>query len=216
MVGIKRSLGGVILTLAVLLFFLSGCAKKEILNADTAQKESPVAAQEKADIAKRAVDRETAGRVKVEREAAEKARVERGAAFNDQGGSGGAKKAAANDLKVLAKDLHALIDINFDFDKSNLQDNARSILDKHAAWLNKNKAVKITIEGHCDERGTGEYNLALGQRRAEAAAKYLINMGIDAKRIKIISYGYEQPLDPGHNEAAWSKNRRGDFLIAEK
>ena len=93
---------------------------------------------------------------------------------------------------------------------------ARAIINKHAEWLNKNKGVKITIEGHCDERGTAEYNLALGERRAEAAAKYLINMGIDAKRIKTISYGLENPLDPGHNEEAWAKNRRGHFSVFDK
>jgi len=212
----KRSWVGVVLTLVMMLVFVFGCTKKEMLKEDTAQKEPPMAAQEKTDISKRAVDKDAAGRTKVEREAAEKARADREAASKDQAGGGGAKKAATNDLKALAKDLHELVDINFDFDKSNLSDNARTILDKHAAWLNKNKMVNITIEGDCDERGTAEYNLALGQRRAEAAAKYLINMGIDTKRIKVISYGHENPLDPGHNEAAWAKNRRGDFLIAEK
>jgi peptidoglycan-associated lipoprotein len=74
----------------------------------------------------------------------------------------------------------------------------------------------IVVEGHCDERGTAEYNLALGERRANAAAKFLVDMGIDAKRIKSISYGEELPLDPGHNEDAWARNRRAHFSASGK
>jgi OOP family OmpA-OmpF porin len=113
---------------------------------------------------------------------------------------------------------YELEDIRFDFDKFNLKAEARGILNRHAEWLNKNKDVALTIiiEGHCDERGTADYNMALGQRRASQAAKYLIGLGIDAGRITTISYGLERPLDPGHNEEAWAKNRRAHFVVSDQ
>lgn len=104
-------------------------------------------------------------------------------------------------------------DINFDFDKFNLKPEAREILKQHAAFLAKNTNKNVTIEGHCDERGTAEYNLALGERRAKEAMKYLQELGINGKRIKTVSYGKEKPLDPGHNEEAWAKNRRDYFVV---
>ncbi len=106
-----------------------------------------------------------------------------------------------------------LKDINFDFDKYNIRPGDGQILSGHAAFLLKNKEVKIVIEGNCDERGTAKYNLALGERRAKAAKKYLVNAGVASKRIKTISYGKERPLDPGHDEDAWAKNRRDHFVV---
>ena len=125
------------------------------------------------------------------------------------------KKEAATVSAATSEKAYELEDIHFDFDKFNLKAEAREILNRHAEWLNKNKDVKlaIIIEGHCDERGTADYNMALGQRRASQAAKYLIGMGIDAGRITTISYGLELPLDPGHNEEAWAKNRRAHFVV---
>ena len=82
-----------------------------------------------------------------------------------------------------------------------------------AAWLNQNQAIKLTVEGHCDERGTIDYNLALGQKRAEAVKSQLVKLGVKEERIKTISYGKEMPADPGHTEAAWAKNRRAHFKI---
>ena len=120
-----------------------------------------------------------------------------------------AKEAAA----VSTKGTYEMVDIHFAFDKFNLMDEARGTLSKHAEWLNKNKAVKIVVEGHCDERGTAEYNLALGERRANAVVKFLLDLGIDSQRIKAISYGAELPLDHGHNEEAWAKNRRVHFIV---
>jgi len=108
-----------------------------------------------------------------------------------------------------------LQDINFDFDKSNIRPDARVIMKANADMLLKNKNYNIIIEGHCDERGTAEYNMALGERRAQEAKKYLINLGVDASRMKTISYGEERPLDPGSNENAWAKNRRAHFVIIE-
>ncbi|HAJ27057.1 MAG TPA: hypothetical protein DCG53_07410 [Syntrophus sp. (in: bacteria)] len=108
-----------------------------------------------------------------------------------------------------------LANIHFDFDKSAIRTPDREILKGHADWLMKNKDYSLTVEGYCDERGTSEYNLALGERRAMEAKKYLVGLGIDEKIIKTITYGSERPLDPGHNEAAWAKNRRAQFVPAQ-
>jgi len=104
-------------------------------------------------------------------------------------------------------------DIYFDFDKFNLKPEARGTLEQHAAILTKNKNYNVLIEGHCDERGTTEYNLALGERRAKEAMKYFVELGIDGKRLKTISYGKERPLNPEHNEEAWAQNRRDHFVV---
>ena len=108
-----------------------------------------------------------------------------------------------------------LEDVHFDFDKSDLRPDAREILNKNAEWIRNNPGVKIQIEGHCDERGTEEYNLALGERRANSVKNYLVSLGIEADRLYTISYGEELPLDPGHNEEAWAKNRRAHFLVTK-
>jgi len=101
----------------------------------------------------------------------------------------------------------------FDLDSDNLTSSARATLDANAKLLRDHPDAQITIEGHCDERGTVEYNLALGERRAQAARDYLVNAGINAARIQMISYGKERPFDPGHTEAAWAKNRRAHFVL---
>ncbi|MBN2029684.1 peptidoglycan-associated lipoprotein Pal [bacterium] len=103
--------------------------------------------------------------------------------------------------------------IHFDFDKYNLKPEAMEILAKHATVLKANPEVKIVIEGHCDERGTIEYNLALGEKRAGAARDYLLRMGIASQRISTISYGKERPLDTNHTAEAWAKNRRAVFVV---
>jgi peptidoglycan-associated lipoprotein len=104
-------------------------------------------------------------------------------------------------------------DINFDFDSSIIRPDAREILKANADFLLKNRASAIVVEGHCDEKGTAEYNMALGQRRAQETKKYLVNLGIKESTITTISYGEERPLDPESNEEAWAKNRRAHFLI---
>ena len=114
------------------------------------------------------------------------------------------------------KTVPQLDDIHFDFDKSDIRADSREILQKNADWLQNNPDIKIQIEGHCDERGTAEYNLALGERRAMSTKKYLISLGISADRIYTISYGEELPIDPNHSEDAWSKNRRAHFLVITK
>jgi peptidoglycan-associated lipoprotein len=106
--------------------------------------------------------------------------------------------------------------IHFDYDKYFIREDAKPVLEADAAWLKKFKTAKILIEGHCDERGTEDYNLALGDKRAKATFDYLVSLGISAERMKTISYGKSQPLDLGHDETAWQKNRRAQFLVIEK
>ncbi len=103
--------------------------------------------------------------------------------------------------------------IYFDFDKADLKPKARMVLRKKAAWLRQHPDFSVRIEGNCDERGTNEYNLALGQRRADAAKKFLVTLGVSPDRIITVSYGEERPVDPRHNEEAWAKNRRDEFRL---
>ncbi|MFQ5792115.1 MAG: peptidoglycan-associated lipoprotein Pal [Acidobacteriota bacterium] len=128
---------------------------------------------------------------------------------------GGAEDILSRSLEEINA-ASPLTDIHFDYDSAALAQEARSRLDRHAQWLLRYPSVTILIEGHCDERGTLEYNLALGERRAAAAYSFLLNLGIPAERMKTISYGKEFPLDPGHNEAAWARNRRAHFEITSK
>ncbi len=98
--------------------------------------------------------------------------------------------------------------VYFDFDRFDLNDVSRSTLERQAAWLSANPGVRVAIEGHCDERGTREYNLALGERRANAAKDYLVALGVSPDRIRTVSYGEERPVAMGSNDVAWSQNRR--------
>lgn len=106
--------------------------------------------------------------------------------------------------------------IFFELDSYSLTPVARDTLAKNAGIMKNRGGVKIRIEGHCDERGSDEYNLALGEKRAKAALDYLVTMGIPAERLSVISYGKEKPADPGHDEAAWANNRRDEFVIVSK
>ncbi|MBU1161319.1 MAG: peptidoglycan-associated lipoprotein Pal [Proteobacteria bacterium] len=112
-----------------------------------------------------------------------------------------------------ARDMFLNADIHFEFDNSTLTPEAQLILKKKAEWLQNNTEAMSTIEGHCDDRGTNEYNLALGDRRATSAKNFLVDLGISASRLTTISYGEERSVDPGKNEEAWAKNRRCHFTI---
>jgi peptidoglycan-associated lipoprotein len=107
-----------------------------------------------------------------------------------------------------------LVDVRFELDSAQLTDEARAMLEKHALWLQGQRDVRVTVEGHCDERGTVDYNLALGEQRARAARDYLASLGVAAERLRVVSFGKERPLDPGHDEAAWAKNRRAHFAVS--
>ena len=114
------------------------------------------------------------------------------------------------------RDSSLLKDVHFDFDKYDIRPADADIMKENASILMKNPNLKIQVEGHCDERGTVEYNLALGERRANSVRKYLVSLGVPADRLSVISYGKEMPLDPGHNEAAWAMNRRAHLTILSK
>jgi len=179
------------LVLCFSIMITAGCAKKSVV------KEQSVTGEQKGAVAE--TTKEVAkkeGTVKEEPVTREVSRVEE------------------ETIKEKAAQVEMFKDINFDFDKFSLRPEAREILKQHADYLAKNKDVNVTIEGHCDEKGTSEYNLALGERRAKEALKYLKELGVSAKRMKTVSYGKEKPLDPGHNEEAWAKNRRDHFVIA--
>jgi peptidoglycan-associated lipoprotein len=134
---------------------------------------------------------------------------ENSAAAPSQGesvGTSGAGEAAPSDLQI----------VYFPFDSYTITGESRETLKANTKWLKDNASATIQIEGHCDERGTTEYNLALGERRANAVKNYLVKAGIKKGRISTISYGAERPADPGHDEAAWAKNRRAAFVVLSK
>ena len=127
---------------------------------------------------------------------------------------------AGDDIRSMTlEDINAqgpLADVQFDYDSAHLSNDARSRLDVNAKWLMDHSSVMVLIEGHCDERGTVGYNLALGERRATATHNFLLSLGVPAGRMKTISYGKEFPVDPGHNETSFAKNRRAHFVITSK
>jgi peptidoglycan-associated lipoprotein len=116
----------------------------------------------------------------------------------------GPAKGSAEDFVVNVGDR-----VYFDLDKSNIRSDQRATLENQAAWLKSYPQVRMTIEGHCDERGTREYNLALGERRANSVKDFLVALGINPDRLQTVSYGKERPVALGHDEAAWAQNRRG-------
>ena len=129
-----------------------------------------------------------------------------------------ARRRAADSLAALGRSTEAVRTllgtlIHFDYDKALIRGGDAAVLDQKVAILQANPPLRIRISGHCDERGSDEYNLALGNRRATAAKQYLVSHGIDPSRIETVSYGEERPLAPGHDEDAWSQNRRDEFEI---
>ena len=121
-------------------------------------------------------------------------------------------KVADNSAALAAREKFMKQDVNFAFDSAVLDATAQAILKDKAGYL-KSESAATTIEGHCDERGTVAYNVALGERRAEAAKAFLVNLGVPAAKMTTISYGKEKPLDPAKNEAAYAKNRRAHFVL---
>lgn len=185
----KKSLIIIILILCIALI-MTGCPKKTVV------KEEPSVKKE-------------AATAEAERKAkeAEKAKGE----FDK---SLVAKKTPGIEGEVFESSL--LKDIHFDFDKYDIRPADAAVLKGHADLLKKYHNVKVQIEGHCDERGTVEYNLALGERRANSTRNYLVSIGVSPERVSTISYGKERPLDPAHNETAWTKNRRAHTIITAK
>ena len=218
----KRNLWG-ILVFAVCLstIFMTGCAKKAVKKAvitgeEPVVVEQQVTAEEQA--AREQTLKEQALKEQTLKEQALKEQALKEQTLKEEAAREQALKeqAAREQVPPAKKEEAKLEDIHFDFDKFNLTTEARKILEQNADWLLKHEDCNLVIEGHCDERGTTEYNLALGERRANAAAKYLTDLGIDERRIETISYGEEYPLDPGHTEEAWAKNRRAHFVVTPK
>jgi peptidoglycan-associated lipoprotein len=120
------------------------------------------------------------------------------------------------ELNRVAQNRGYIRDAFFEYNDSTLSADAQSALTSSASWLKTNAQYNLLIEGHCDERGTEQYNLALGDRRANQAKEYLVTLGVDAGRIRTVSYGEERPFDPGHDDAAWAKNRRDHLVLVGK
>jgi peptidoglycan-associated lipoprotein len=183
----------IFLSLIIFVLAYAGCAEKHLTKSDgstSAQKESAIKQNEQPGMSGSSVKQEESAKQSIGKE---QTTIE----------------SAASEITADLKDIH------FDFDQYSIGQEDRKIISSHADYLLKNKMVKIVIEGNCDERGTAEYNLALGDRRAQEAKKFLVNSGVDQKRIKTISYGKERPLDPDHNEEAWAKNRRDHFVVSK-
>jgi len=173
------------------LLFTASCAKKTV-KSDT----SATAAEEQ----------------RASEEAATQAQQEREQQAAAEAAAQIAEETAQRDA-MIQKNMFESENVYFEFDSSALSPVAQGILTGKADFLRDNPGSQVIIEGHCDERGTPEYNLALGDRRAESAKNFLINMGIDASRFTTVSYGEENPVDMGQGEEAWAKNRRAKFLI---
>jgi len=124
-----------------------------------------------------------------------------------------AKEAEMERAKMAAIQMFMNEDVYFDFDSSALSDMAKNVLSRKAEWLRMTMDASVIVEGHCDERGTSAYNIALGDRRAESAKAFLLDLGIDANQLSTISYGEERPVDMGKSEEAWAKNRRAHFVV---
>lgn len=185
---------GVFLVLCCGMLIAGGCAKHEMVKKDESiapAATSPAMAPAKAEAVK-------------EQPVKNEAMTQSPVAENDQSSAGASQLQAS------------LQKIYFDFDSFTLSDASRATLARNADSMKKDPADKVRIEGNCDERGSDEYNLALGERRAKAALAYLSTLGIPAERLAYISYGKEKPADPGHNEAAWATNRRDDFVVVKQ
>jgi len=207
---IRKSIGILILILCLGLI-LTGCPKKSLVKEEPSLKKAEELAAERERAAK--LEAERVAKEERERELA-KMREEEARKAREFEKSLLAKKEPGIEGEVFESKLFK--DIHFDYDKYNIRPGDAEILKENGALLMKYPNVKVQIEGHCDERGTNEYNLALGERRSNSTKKYLISLGISPDRISTISYGEERPVDPGHNEEAWAKNRRAHCIILSK
>lgn len=196
-----------LLSLATVLTLSAGLACKKPEPAPKVDTAAEEAARKAA--AEKAAAEEAARKAAEEKAAAERAAAEKAAAERAAAEKAAAEKAAA--FKAAAE--KALVNIHFDFDKSDIKQGDRAILQGIADFMKANPTMKVIIEGHCDERGTNEYNLALGNRRATAALAYLKTLGVDEARFETISYGKEKPLCTESKESCWSQNRRAEFKL---
>lgn len=179
------------------LFLTVSCAKKTVVSDATTIEDQATTTEAEAAAEAEARKKAEAERIRQQELEAQKASE---AALEQA-------RAQAAKTRFLHQNIH------FAFDSSALSAEAKELLKKKAQWLKENPTVTVTIEGHCDERGTTEYNLALGERRASAVQSYLRDLGIGGFRMDIVSFGEERPLDPGQTEAAYAKNRRAQFVL---
>ena len=188
------------------LLFTGACAKKVVKSepsVTTTQK--PTEDKSAIEAARKAEEQRKA------QEAARQAELERQRKIEEQRLK--EQEEAARREMLAARNIFMSEDIYFDFDSSVLTSAAQSVLQRKAEWMRANSTASVIIEGHCDERGTNAYNLALGDRRAESAKDFLMDLGIEATRLATISYGEERPVDTGQTEEAWAKNRRAHFVV---
>ena len=190
---------------AGLLFMNAGCAKHKLIKQDAPFVPAASKATDTAPVNQGAATAMTSDKPLAETEVKSSPLV-----IGDQNQSELNKGTAITD-----KLQKALETVYFEFDSSTLSDAARQALAKNSAVMKKNPQARIRVEGHCDERGSDEYNLALGERRAQTAVRYLTTLGVPADRLSTISYGKEKPADPGHDDKAWAKNRRDEFIVAK-
>ena len=203
----------IILLICCLGMVMTGCPKKTVVKQEPSITKEEAARREEAAKREETARREEAVRREEAAKREEAARREE-AAKKEFEKSLTPKREPGVEGVVFESSL--LKDIHFDFDKYDIRPGDAAILKENAALLKKYTNVKIQIEGHCDERGTNEYNLALGERRANSTKSYLNSLGISSDRISTISYGEEKPLDQGHDEEAWAKNRRAHTIILSK
>lgn len=194
----KKNIGALLAGLSMAALLAGGCANKESVKKEEAV--VPAVVVEKVEPAKTAEQNVVTEPVK----AAEKA--------NELNTS--QEKAADSQASMVA--VNKFETVYFDFDKSDLRQDARDVLSKNAETILKSLAgLKLNIEGHCDERGSAEYNLALGERRAKSVQNYLTTLGVKAENLTVVSYGKEKPAVNGNDESAWAKNRRAEFVIVK-
>lgn len=214
---VRKSISLIVLALCLGLI-LSGCPKKTAIKEEPSIKkaEESAAERERAKLEAEQKEREAKEReaARIREEEAKKEQERKEQAKRELEKSLVSKKTPGIEGEVFESSL--LKDVYFDFDKYDIRPEDTKVLKDSAALLMKHPGVKIQIEGHCDERGTNEYNLALGERRCNSAKKYLISVGVPESRLSTISYGEERPLDSGHDEGAWAKNRRAHFIIISK
>ena len=198
------------------LLFTASCAKKTVKSdssmtqeaaaKDVAVKEKQAKIEKQEELTRQRLLEEE--RLKEQRLREQRLAEERRRAREAALAKGAARKAAVAALANFSMEL-----VLFDYDSSVLTPTAQGRLRSKAAYLKANPNAKVIIEGHCDERGTSEYNLALGDRRAEAARAFLMDVGVSSSRLTTISYGEERPFATGHDESAWSQNRRANFVV---
>ena len=187
------------------LLFTTSCAKKIIKSEPTAEEGTMGAVEETADgDTGLAAQDEAAGKLEIQAEEDLK---------QTQMAEQAARDEEEKRAEIAAVQMFMNEDVYFDFDSSAIEDAAKNILSQKAEWLRMNPDASVIIEGHCDERGTNAYNIALGDRRSESAKAFLLDLGIDGNLLSTISYGEERQVDTGKNEGAWAKNRRVHFVV---